>query len=393
MKKTADVVVIGGGINGCSVAYHLAKNGIKKVIQLERRFIASGPTGRSSGVVRQHYTIQTLAKMAKDSMQIFQHFEEEVGGSAGFVQTGVVFIVSEENAAALRSTVEMHHRLGIRTSVLSPEELARMEPFLYYEDLACGAYEPDGGYADPALAANSFCEAARRAGVEVCQRTLVTGLKMDREQIRAVVTSSGEEIVTRTLINVAGPWGGEISAMAGVHIPITPSRHPVVLLQRPAQWRSQTPVWVDLVNGGYFKPEGRAGILVGSIEPKEGEIRADLESYPETPNYDEIAAYSETLMKRFPIMSEGVTQGGWAGLYDVTPDWMPVIDAIPERPGFYCAVGFSGHGFKLAPAVGTIMAELVLEGKSRTYDTSVFRFKRFEEGQLTHSQYEYSIVG
>lgn len=392
MTRTPDVVVIGGGINGCSIAYHLAKRGVKKVFLLKRRFIASGPTGRSSGIIRTHYTIRTLACMARDCLRVFQHFEEEIGGNAGFVQSGAVFVASQENTAALRKSVEMHQRVGIRTSVLSADELHRIEPFLFHEDLACGAYEPDAGYADPALAASSVCEAAKREGVEVLQRTTVTGLKIERGRIQGVRTNNGE-IPTHIIINVAGPWGSEIAAMAGVEIPITPSRHPVVLFQRPPLWRSPTPVWIDLVNGAYFKPEGRAGILAGSIKAAEDEVTADVQSFAEIPSYEEITAYSANIMKRFPVMSEGMAQGGWAGLYDVTPDWQPVIDQIPEFWGFYCAVGFSGHEFKLAPAVGRIMAELVLEGRCRSYDISVFRYERFREGKLTRSEYEYSIIG
>ncbi|MBI3664438.1 MAG: FAD-binding oxidoreductase [Acidobacteria bacterium] len=392
MTKTAEIVVIGAGINGCSIAYHLAKRGVKNIVLLDRRHVAGGPTGRSSGIVRQHYTIETLAAMARDSRSVFERFEEEVGGSAGFVRCGVVFAASAVNEAALRKSVEMHQRIGIRTNVLSAEDLRRMEPFLLADDLACGAYEPDSGYADPALAANSYAEAAKREGVELLQKTRVVGLKIQRGQVHGVITDRGE-IATHTVINVSGPWGAEIAAMAGAEIPITPSRHPVVLLQRPAQWRTPTPVWLDLVNGAYYKPDGRAGILIGSIKPAEGEVRADPETASETADYATIAAFSETIMKRFPVMNEGLAQGGWAGLYDVTPDWQPVIDQIPEAKGFYCAVGFSGHGFKLGPAVGVILAELVLDGRCTSYDIGIFRYSRFREGKLTRGEYEYSIIG
>jgi glycine/D-amino acid oxidase-like deaminating enzyme len=392
VARTADVVVIGGGINGCCIARELAQKGVRKVLLLERRFIASGPTGRSSGIIRQHYSIETLACMARDSLRVFQNFEEEIGGSAGFVKAGVVFIVSEKDAASLRKTVEMHRRLGIHSSVLSAQDLLKLEPLLFHEDLACGAYEPDGGYADPALAANSMCEAARKLGVEVLQRTAVTGLEIERGQIVGVSTNQGE-FATRTVINVAGPWGSEIAAMAGAEIPILPSRHPVVLMHRPPPWRKPTPVWIDLVNGAYFKPEGQAGILAGSIRTEEGEVRVDPESFSESPSYQEIAGYSELMMKRFPVMNEGLAKGGWAGLYDVTPDWQPVIDQIPQVHGFYCAIGFSGHGFKLGPAVGRIMSELVLEGKCHSYDISVFRYARFRAGELTRGEYKYGILG
>jgi glycine/D-amino acid oxidase-like deaminating enzyme len=180
MSKTADIVVIGGGINGCSTAYYLAKRGVKNILLVEKGHIASGPTGRSSGIVRQHYTLRTLAEMARDSVHIFQHFQEEFGGDAGFVQCGVVFFCGAENAAVLRQSVEMHQRLGIRETLLSAYELKKMEPQLFHDDIACGAYEPDGGYADPALAANSICEAAQRLGVEVMRRTQVAGLKVEQ---------------------------------------------------------------------------------------------------------------------------------------------------------------------------------------------------------------------
>lgn len=392
MITTADIIVIGGGINGCSIAYHLAREGTWRVLLVEKRHIASGPTGRSSGIVRQHYTIETLACMARDSLRVFENFAEEVGGSAGFVRTGVVFVASHDNAEALGKSVELQQSLGIRTSVLSADELKKLDPALHHEDLACGAYEPDSGYADPALAATSYYEAAQRHGAQVLTRTTVTGLHIERGKIQGVRTSGGD-IAAPVVINVAGPWGSEIAAMAGAEIPIIPSRHPVVLMQRPPQWRSPTPVWADLVEGAYYKPEGRAGMLIGSLRPEEGEVRADVELFSQTPSYEEVAAFGELVVKRFPVMSEGLAQGGWAGLYDVTPDWQPVIDRIPGVEGFYCAVGFSGHGFKLGPAVGRILSELVWTGACRSYDISVFRYDRFREGKLTRGRYQYSIIG
>ncbi|MBI4462056.1 MAG: FAD-binding oxidoreductase, partial [Acidobacteria bacterium] len=156
------------GVNGASVAYQLAKRGVKNVLLLERRFPASGPTGRSSGIVRQHYSIETLARMALNSLRTFRRFVDEVGGSAGFVQSGVVFAVSEEGLPLLRKNVDMQQHLGIHSEILSARELAELDPFLFHDDLAAGAYEPDSGYADPALTTNSFVEAAQRLGVQLC---------------------------------------------------------------------------------------------------------------------------------------------------------------------------------------------------------------------------------
>ncbi|MFQ5817602.1 MAG: NAD(P)/FAD-dependent oxidoreductase [Terriglobia bacterium] len=392
MGKTADVVVIGAGVNGCSIAYHLAKKGIKKVMLVEQQYVASGPTGRSSGIVRQHYTIEVLAQMALYSLQVFQRFGEEIGGSAAFVQTGYLCVASEANAATLKKTVAMQQRVGIKTSVLSPDELRRLEPLMYCDDLACGAYEPDSGYADPALAANSFCEAARALGVEWLPRTRVTGLKVARGHLQGVLTSAGE-IATDIAINVAGPWGSRIAALAGVEIPIRPSRHPVVLLRRPPRWRNPIPVVNDFVTGAYLKPEGESNSVVGSLSPEEGKEPADPDAYAEIPDYQTTVEFSEKIMKRFPVMSEALVQGGWAGIYDVTPDWTPVIGQMGEVRGLYCAVGFSGHGFKLSPAVGRMMSDLVVEGICPRFDIRPFRLSRFQEGQLTRGQYAYSIIG
>lgn len=221
MGRTADAVVIGAGVNGASVAYQLAKRGVKNVLLLERRFPASGPTGRSSGIVRQHYSIETLARMALNSLRTFRRFVDEVGGSAGFVQSGVVFAVSEEGLPLLRKNVDMQQHLGIHSEILSARELAALDPFLFHDDLAAGAYEPDSGYADPALTTNSFVEAAQRLGVQLCPRTVASELTVEQGRIVSVV-ANGEHIFTRTVVNVAGPWGSSSGGTAGVRDPYHP---------------------------------------------------------------------------------------------------------------------------------------------------------------------------
>lgn len=390
MDRTADVVVIGGGINGCSTAFALAKRGVRNVVLLEKGHIASGPTGRSSGIVRQHYTHQTLAAMARDSVETWAHFADEVGGDAGFVNCGVVFMGGEQDAEAIRSTVAMQRRIGIDARLLGPGDLAAMEPQLQPDGIACGAFEPGGGYADPALATNSYAEAARREGVTILQKTAVTALSTQAGRIVGVTTTAGD-ISAPIVINVAGPWGAGIAAMAGVHIPISVSRHPVVILLRPLRWHSPTPAWVNLADGWYFKPERHAALMVGSVRDTDDEV--DIENHATVTSYREIEECSAAAMRQFPVMADGEAQGGWAGLYDVTPDWQPVIDRMPDVAGFFSAVGFSGHGFKIAPAVGRAMAELVLDGDCSSYDLSLFRHSRFAEHQSSRGAYGFGIVG
>jgi sarcosine oxidase subunit beta len=390
MTNTADAIVIGGGINGCSTAYALAKRGVRRVVLVEKGHIASGPTGRSSGIVRQHYSHETLAAMARDSVRVWADFANQIGGDAGFVACGVVFAAGEREAEAVKATVAMQQRIGINTTLLSPDDLKALDPAVDVQGLICGAYEPDGGYADPALAASSFAEAAERLGVTIVRKTRVTGLTIDSGRITGVATSAGA-ISSPIVINIAGVWGDEIAAMAGAHIPIKVSRHPVVIVQRPARWRTPTPVWGDLANGWYFKPERQAVMMVGSLADIED--TADRENHSTTPSFKEIEEFSTAILKRFPIMEEGAAQGGWAGLYDVTPDWQPVIDRIPHVQGFYCACGFSGHGFKIGPAVGRAVAELVLDGTCRTYDLGLFRYSRFDQHESSRGTYGFGIVG
>lgn len=390
MPKTADVVIVGGGINGCSIAYHLARRGTRNVVLVEKGHIASGPTGLSSGVVRQHYTTETLSAMARDSVKVFEHFRDQIGGDAGFVQCGVVFLTSSESAQVLAATVDMHRRIGIRESLLSPDDLKAMDPRVFHEDVAFGAYDPDGGYADPALAATSFADAARRLGVEVLQRTTVTALRLEGGRITGVATDKGD-IASGIVVNAAGPWGAKLAAQAGVEIPMLVTRHPVVVMQRPPVWRNPTPVWGDLIGGWYFKPDGESGMMVGSVQDDHRSVDAD--AYHDTPTADEVLAASTAILRRFPVMEEGTARKGWAGVYDVTPDSQPVIDRIDPVPGFFCAVGFSGHGFKIAPAVGGIVSDLVLDGRCSRYDISLFRHDRFRTGDLHQSGYRYSIIG
>jgi len=215
-------------------------------------------------------------------------------------------------------------------------------------------------------------------------------LRIESGKMRAVITDKGE-LATPCAINIAGPWGKHIAEMAGAHIPIQASRHPVIILDRPSEWRTPTPVWGDLINGWYFKPERDTAIMVGSLQDIDEEV--DIENHATMPSYEETETYSAAILKRIPVMASGLARKGWAGLYDVTPDWQPVIDRIPEVDGFYCACGFSGHGFKIGPAVGRIMAELVVDGRCTSYDIGLFRYARFQEHQSSRGSYAFGIIG
>ncbi|HZZ65249.1 MAG TPA: FAD-binding oxidoreductase [Candidatus Baltobacteraceae bacterium] len=389
---TADVVVIGGGVNGCSTAYHLAKAGLKNVVLVEKGHVASGPTGLSSGVVREYYTLEPLAMMARDSVKVLKNFHELIGGEAGFVQCGIVFVSGPADDAVIRESVDMHRRIGITEELLLPDRLLEMEPQLNTDGIAYGVYEPSGGYADPALVANSFANAAKREGVKILHNTEVTGIGVEGGRVTSVLTHGGP-IYTENVVNLAGPWGRKISNMVGIEIPLTASRHPVQVLQRPESWRTPTPVWSDLVSGWYFKPEARHGIMVGSLTEVESDRDVEVEGYAMTTTFEEAAPYAEAITHRFPIMQDGSLTSGWAGLYDVTPDGVPIIDSFGEVRGFFCAVGWNGHGFKTSPALGALMAELITTGTCKTYDLTIFRHDRFDSNTSKMSRTAYAIIG
>ena len=390
MGRTADVIIVGGGINGVATAHALATRGVRRGVLVEKNHIASGPTGRSSGIVRQHYSQETLAAMARDSLRVWSNFADQIGGDAGFVPCGVVFAGGEQAADAIRSAVAMQQRIGIDARVISDDDMRALDPAIDTTGLVCGAFEPGGGYADPALAASSFADAADRLGVTLMKKTRVTGVSIESGRVTGVKTTAGD-IASPIVINVASVWGAEVAAMAGARIPIRVSRHAAVIVQRPTRWRTPTPVWADLTTGWYFKPERHAGMMVGSLADLEDEV--DIDSHNTHPTFEEIETYAMAALKRFPPMEEGAAQGGWAGLYDVTPDWQPVIDRMPDVDGFYSACGFSGHGFKIAPAVGRAVAELVLDGCCTTYDLGMFRYSRFDAHESSRGAYAFGIVG
>lgn len=393
MHSTADVVVIGAGITGTSAAFQLAQRGLK-VALVEKRFIASGATGKSSAIIRQHYSNQVTARMALYSLRVFQNFADAVGGDAGFVTTGFVVLVDAKDRAGLAENVKMQQDIGVNTRVVSSDELRELEPGIAQARDLVGAYEPEGGYADPASAATSFAQAAQRHGAVVYQDTCVTNVTMDGGRVAGVQTSQGE-IHASAVVNCANAWAPSIGRMVGVNLPIEASRHQVATFQRPPTHVLPHLTAADFVNQTYYRPEGSLLTLVGSIEASEAEQKSDPDHYNEAVDYEFIEDAAQRIRNRFTYMEHAVSKGGWSGIYDVTPDWHPIIDEVPSGSGFYVAAGFSGHGFKLGPAVGVMIADMVMRASMPTagLERSLFRYARFAENQPVRGKYEYSIVG
>ncbi len=391
MARTYDVVIIGAGIMGCSTAYQLAKRGLKVAV-LEKTTIGAGSTGKSSAIIRQHYSNEVTARMALSSLRVFQQFKDQVGGECGFTQTGFIVLTPAKDVDGLRQNVAMQQSLGIRTELLAKEDVLESWPMLEVADLMAAAYEPESGYADPNLTVNSYAEATKRIGGDLHLETKVTGLRSTGGVISGVDTSAGA-FDAPVVINCAGPWGAAVARLAGVEAPINSCRVQVAFFRRPAGHERAHPVVADFSNGAYWRNETGGLTLVGLIDPSEEKAVVDPDRYREKIDLDFVRDAGERLVKRFPEMERSESTGGYAALYAITPDWHPVIDEVPPGSGFYLCSGFSGHGFKLGPAVGLMTADMVTGVETPGLDRQLFRLSRFREAAPVRGRYEYSIVG
>ncbi len=391
MGQTFDALIIGGGIMGCSAAFQLARRGLK-VALLEKETIGAGPTGHSSAIIRQHYSNELTARMALHSLRVFQNFAEEVGGECGFTQTGFILMVDARDKAGLAANVAMQQRLGIQTEILAPEAVREMIPGVDTADLTAVAYEPESGYADPYLTVTSFAQAARRHGARIFQNTAVTSIRLRGGKVVGVDTAA-DAFDAPLVLNCTGAWSGRIARMAGRELPVDACRIQVSLFRRPPQAAASHPVVADFIHAAYFRPETGGLTLAGLIDPAEAEAIVDPDNFRTGLDDDFVLESGERLVARWPVMEQSQSVGGYASLYAITPDWHPIVDELLPGSGLYTCSGFSGHGFKLGPAVGLMLADLVTGVSDPLFDAEMFRYGRFAENDLVRGQYEYSIVG
>jgi sarcosine oxidase subunit beta len=391
MNPNYDVIVIGAGIMGCSSAFQLASRGLKVGV-LEKAGLGAGSTGKSSAIIRQHYSNEITARMALHSLRVFQDFREAVGGEAGFRQTGFLVLTPEKDLEGLQANVELQQRVGIDTSLLTGQEIRDRWPYLAAGDLVAAAFEPESGYADPNLTIGGYSEAAKRVGATFHLETEVTGLSFKSETIQAVDTTVGE-FHAPLIVNCAGPWGAHIASMAELQVPIDSCRVQVALFQRPKSHQAEHPVVADFTHSSYWRPETGGLTLVGLIDPVERDDVVDPDRYNERVDLDFVADIGNRLVQRFPAMENSHAAHGYAAVYAITPDWHPIIDEALEGSGFYICAGFSGHGFKLGPAVGVMVADMLTGDQTEGLERGIFRLGRFEEGRPISGRYEYSIAG
>ena len=389
----ADVVIIGGGLEGCAAAWALTRRGITDITIVERDTVGSGGTGKSSGVVRCHYGVSSLAAMATRSLETFENAEDVLGADVGFHQTGYVVGVGPENVDALQASVADQRAVGVRTEDIDHTDVRKLWPVADLEPFAAFAWEERGGYGDAYQTAQAFAGAARRAGARLRQGTTATAIRTSGGRVTGVELADGTAIATGHLVLAAGPWSVGLLAAHGIELPITPHREQIVLVD-PGQDLGPVPVFSDLVSLQYVRSEASGGeILFGNSDLAELEP-ADPDRYSNQATSSFVDLTVEKVGTRFPGLENASIASTYAGCYDVTPDFNPAISETPVD-GLFVAAGFSGHGFKIAPSVGRLVADLVVDGKSRDVDIpeSDFRLSRFAEGDLLRSPHPYVGAG
>jgi sarcosine oxidase, subunit beta len=380
--QTADVVIIGGGIVGSSIAWHLTEAGCKSVLVIERESAqGKGSTGKSMGGVRAQFSTPVNIEMSLYSIPFYAAFDERLGYPADYRPQGYLFLATRQaHLDYLRTNFEKQTALGLKTvQVLSPDDIRAMLPQLRSDDILGGNFCSSDGFVDPYSAMNGFMASAVDKGATLWKKTEVTGIQRDAQGISGVDTSQGR-VSARKVVNAAGAWAAQVAAMVGVELPVHPLRRMLVPSEPFTEFPHSSPMVVDMSNGFHFRPEGR-GFLLAWNDPEE------------TPGYKndfEPAFIEKILMRaadRVPVFENLAInpKRAWAGLYEMSPDHHAILGPVKAVPGFFLANGFSGHGVMHAPSTGRILSDLILEGRTNLVsNVELLSFERFAKNELLH---------
>jgi len=385
MTETADAVVVGGGVNGVSIAYALAARGVRRVVLCEKAALASGASGYSSALVRMHYTNEWDARLAFASFPVFRNWTEIMGGPSVFTHRGFVNVVAPPYAEALRRNVEMLRAIGIDTVALSPADLHDLQPFANVEDLGAAAWEPASGYADPAATVEGFRRRAQDLGAEVRQWTGVTRILRRESRVLGVETIAGR-IDAGAVVVAAGAWAPRLCREIGLDIPARVKGLDTVQVTRPAALTDPHMIFIDNVQGSYFRPESGIRTIVG-VPCQEWDLDPDG---PAVLAPGAAAVGAQILTHRIPALEGATLARGYRAFDCYSRDRHAILGRVDGIDGLYLATAFSGSGFKIAPAVGVCMAELILDGRAKTVDIEPFSLRRFAEGRSPEGPYPYA---
>ncbi|NYT22400.1 FAD-binding oxidoreductase [Alcaligenaceae bacterium] len=393
--NTYEVIIIGAGVIGSSIAFHLARLGAKNVLLLDRGSIGAGTTSQSSGILRTHYSVKENIELARQSWDVFNRFPEYLGdeeASCGMVKCGYMIAAPEGGKLEpLRASLQQQRNQGVKVEVLSRAQARELLPIARFDDAALIGYEPEAGFADAYLVATSFARAARRAGVTVKEHVDVRRLLVENGRVAGVSTSAGD-LRAAMVISTQSIWTPDLSGWIGRELPLVPERHAVLALEcEAAKYTFSMPVFKDLASPGmlYCRSYGGSQMLVSEGVMGEKLNGAELEQGDIPVDY--IIEVGAQVAERFPAYETSGIASSWTGVYDVTPDWNPVLGRLPGLEGLVVGYGFSGHGFKLAPMVGRILAQEAL-GLPTDVSLDAYSIERFRTGALLRGKYGVGAV-
>jgi sarcosine oxidase, subunit beta len=383
--KTADIVILGAGVMGSSIAFHLAKRKAGKILVIDKDHVGRGGSGRSSALVRMHYSFGPEVQLALISLHMFQNWQEVVGQAGDFRKTGFVRIVHPNETARLKLNVKMQCKLGANVKLLGKQELHQLEPDWNVDEVELAAYEPDSGYGDGAGVAGDFLNAARDMGVTYLSRTQARAFDVEAGNVRGVVTDHGT-ILSPTVVSAIGPWTRPLFQQSGCNLPIECEYHQVAILRNAPGMKGGGCACIDSVTATYFRSDAHDKFLIGDFY---GKRPIDPDNFPQRASDESLEEIIERACRRVPKLAGAEVMRGVTGVYDMTPDSRPLLGAIAGIHGLYVCAGFSGMGFKISPAIGLVMSELVVDGKAKTVDITPFRPERFVDNQPIKAEFEY----
>jgi sarcosine oxidase, subunit beta len=382
--KAADIIIIGAGVMGASIAFHLARRNAGRIVVLDKDHAGSGGSGRSSALIRMHYSFPAEVQLALVSLKMFEHWREIVGEGGEFRKTGFVRIVHPSETERLKQNIAMQRAFGAHVELIDRQQLQELEPDWSVDEVELAAYEPDSGYGDGNVVANDFLSCARELGATYLSKTPVHAFMIESGKIRGVSTSAGE-IHAPVVIAATGPWTRPLLRHAGFDAPIEPEYHQVAILKNAPGMKAGS-ACIDSVTATYFRSDGSDKFLVGDFY---GKRPADPDNFPQRASEVELEEIIERAARRVPKLENAEVMRGVTGIYDMTPDSRPLLGAVPGVEGLYICAGFSGMGFKISPAIGLVMSELILDGAATTVNISAFHPARFAEGRPIRAEFEY----
>jgi sarcosine oxidase subunit beta len=374
LPRTSSAIIVGGGVVGCAIAYHLARRGMNDVLVLERETVGSGTTSKAAGGIRAQFSSEAEIRFSLEAIGVFERFEEEFGVDPGYTKIGYLFLVSDPaDMRGFEARIALQRRLGVDVRVITPDEAKKLVPALRVDDLIGAVWGPGDGLAGPAEVTSGFARRARELGVRIAEGVQVTGIPRDGDRVMGVTTAEGA-VSAPLVINAAGPSAARIAGLAGVDVPVHPRRRHIYFTEPFPEIPGPVPLTTDRRSGFYFRKELEQILLSpGDVQ----DIASDFE-VPMDPAM--MAEAVQKAVERVPALEHARIAGGWAGLRPLTPDDHAIIGWAPGVTGFFLAVGFGGHGFQHSPATGRHVAAWIVDGKP-AMDLSLFDPQRFKNGR------------